>query len=85
MSADLAWFKSSYSGAEGGECLEVALEWRKSSCSGDADGQCLEVALEQAQPLVHIRDSKAKSGPTLAFSLDEWTTFVNLAAKSALQ
>lgn len=65
MSADLAWFKSSYSGAEGGECLEVALE--------------------QAQPLVHIRDSKAKSGPTLAFSLDEWTSFVNLAAKSALQ
>ncbi|MHB9753364.1 DUF397 domain-containing protein [Streptomyces sp. BYX5S] len=24
MNADLAWFKSSYSGAEGGQCLEVA-------------------------------------------------------------
>ncbi|MFD7485336.1 DUF397 domain-containing protein [Streptomyces mirabilis] len=23
-SSELAWFKSSYSGAEGGECLEVA-------------------------------------------------------------
>ncbi|GAA1393182.1 DUF397 domain-containing protein [Kitasatospora putterlickiae] len=24
MSSDLVWFKSSYSGAEGGECVEVA-------------------------------------------------------------
>ncbi|MFE2108362.1 DUF397 domain-containing protein [Kitasatospora sp. NPDC059463] len=24
MSSDLVWFKSSYSGAEGGECIEVA-------------------------------------------------------------
>jgi hypothetical protein len=24
--ADLAWFKSSYSGAEGGECIEVAVD-----------------------------------------------------------
>jgi hypothetical protein len=65
MTADLKWFKSSYSGSQGGECLEVALE--------------------QAQPTVHIRDSKAKSGPTLAFSLDEWSSFVNLVAKSGLQ
>lgn len=25
MSADLNWFKSSYSGSQGGECLEVAV------------------------------------------------------------
>lgn len=25
MSTDLHWFKSSYSGGQGGECLEVAL------------------------------------------------------------
>ncbi|WOX09146.1 DUF397 domain-containing protein [Streptomyces sp. N50] len=81
----LEWRKSTYSGDAGGECLEVALDWRKSSHSGDAGGDCLEVALEPAQPTVHIRDSKAKSGPTLAFSLDEWSSFVNLAAKSALQ
>jgi hypothetical protein len=24
MSVELAWFKSSYSGSEGGECIEVA-------------------------------------------------------------
>ncbi|MEI5097975.1 DUF397 domain-containing protein [Streptomyces sp. PmtG] len=43
-STALEWFKSSYSGDEGGECLEVAYAWRKSSYS-DEDGQaCLEVA-----------------------------------------
>jgi hypothetical protein len=81
----LEWRKSTYSGSQGGECLEAALEWRKSTHSGDAGGECLEVALEPAQPTVHIRDSKAKCGPTLAFSLDEWSSFVNLVAKSALQ
>lgn len=80
MSADLKWFKSSYSGSQGGECLEVALEWRKSSYSGAEGGECLEIALEPAQPTVHIRDSKAKSGPTLAFPLGEWTAFVGFAA-----
>ncbi len=25
MSTDLAWFKSSYSGTEGGDCVEVAV------------------------------------------------------------
>jgi hypothetical protein len=26
MSMDLAWFKSSYSGTEGGDCVEVAVQ-----------------------------------------------------------
>jgi uncharacterized protein DUF397 len=39
----LQWFKSTYSGSEGGECLEVAVTWRKSSYSGHEGGQCLEV------------------------------------------
>ena len=81
MTADLEWFKSSYSGSAGGECLEVALEWRKSSYSGAEGGECLEIALEPAQPTtVHIRDSKANSGSTLAFPLGEWTAFVGFAA-----
>ncbi|MFJ9380991.1 DUF397 domain-containing protein [Streptomyces sp. NPDC101455] len=79
--AGLTWFKSSYSGDAGGQCLEVALDWRKSSYSGDAGGECLEVALEPAHSTVHIRDSKAKSGPTLAFPLGEWTAFVGFAAE----
>ncbi|MFF7469234.1 DUF397 domain-containing protein [Streptomyces sp. NPDC008092] len=40
---DLAWFKSSYSSGEGGECLEAAYTWRKSSYSDGEGGQCLEV------------------------------------------
>ncbi|MFE2296110.1 DUF397 domain-containing protein [Streptomyces sp. NPDC059452] len=44
MSTALNWFKSSYSGSEGGACLEVAYDWRKSSYSGSEGGQCLEIA-----------------------------------------
>ncbi|MFJ1715796.1 DUF397 domain-containing protein [Streptomyces sp. NPDC093108] len=46
MSTALEWFKSSYSGDEGGQCLEVAYEWRKSSYSSDEGGQCLEVGYD---------------------------------------
>ncbi|AXL91687.1 DUF397 domain-containing protein [Streptomyces sp. CB09001] len=42
----LQWFKSSYSGSDGGNCIEVAYEWRKSSYSGDEGGNCVEVAHE---------------------------------------
>ncbi|WP_143650173.1 DUF397 domain-containing protein, partial [Streptomyces tricolor] len=42
--AALAWFKSTYSSNEGGECLEVACSWRKSSYSGSEGGDCVEVA-----------------------------------------
>jgi hypothetical protein len=46
MTSELTWFKSSYSGSEGGACIEVALEWRKSSYSGSAGGECIEVAAD---------------------------------------
>ena len=39
-----AWRKSSYSGDNGGNCIEVANVWRKSSYSGDNGGDCVEVA-----------------------------------------
>ncbi|MFJ2744406.1 DUF397 domain-containing protein [Streptomyces sp. NPDC087440] len=42
----LTWFKSSYSGGEGGQCLEIAYEWRKSSYSSGEGGQCLEVGYD---------------------------------------
>ncbi|WP_030262368.1 DUF397 domain-containing protein [Streptomyces violens] len=44
MNAALKWFKSSYSGSEGGNCVEVAHAWHKSSYSGDEGGACVEVA-----------------------------------------
>ncbi|MGY3681914.1 DUF397 domain-containing protein [Streptomyces sp. TE33382] len=45
MSPDLHWFKSSYSGNEGGNCVEVAMTWSKSSYSGSEGGDCVEVAM----------------------------------------
>ncbi|MFJ9839725.1 DUF397 domain-containing protein [Kitasatospora sp. NPDC101155] len=76
MSTELAWFKSSYSSNEGGECVEVA--WRKSSYSGNEGGACVEVAETTAAVLV--RDSKDKSGPQLTFHPAAWEAFVSFAA-----
>ncbi|MFE9402295.1 DUF397 domain-containing protein [Streptomyces sp. NPDC006530] len=45
MDNALQWFKSSFSNASGGECIEVALTWRTSSYSSDSGGNCLEAAL----------------------------------------
>ncbi|MFE9728672.1 DUF397 domain-containing protein [Streptomyces sp. NPDC005794] len=72
----LAWFKSSYSGAEGGECIEVA--WRKSSYSTGDGGECVEVAAKAAR--VHIRDSKQSDGPVLTVGPTAWAGFVGLVA-----
>ncbi|MEU2179590.1 DUF397 domain-containing protein [Streptomyces thermolilacinus] len=43
MSSSLQWFKSSYSNAGGGECVEVAFTWLKSSYSSGSGGNCVEV------------------------------------------
>lgn len=78
MTSELAWFKSSYSGSAGGDCLEVALEWRKSSHSGSEGGQCVEVAA--CPGTVHVRDSKNPDGPALAFGPTAWAAFAAYAA-----
>ncbi|MFG2782939.1 DUF397 domain-containing protein [Streptomyces prunicolor] len=82
MSTALQWFKSTYSGSEGGECLEVAYTWRKSSYSGSEGGQCVEVAT--CPHTIHIRDSKNPddSGPTLTVSPTAWTAFTTHSAAS---
>ncbi|MEU9000879.1 DUF397 domain-containing protein [Streptomyces sp. NPDC048551] len=74
--SDLAWFKSSYSSGEGGQCVEVA--WRKSSYSGAEGGECVEVAA--APGSVHVRDSKRLTGPVLTVGASAWAGFVALAA-----
>ncbi|MEU1949410.1 DUF397 domain-containing protein [Streptomyces sp. NPDC059474] len=46
----LKWFKSSYSGGGGGDCVEVAftqLDWSKSSYSGGGGDNCVEVAFTE--------------------------------------
>ncbi|MFF9527420.1 DUF397 domain-containing protein [Streptomyces achromogenes] len=73
----LQWFKSTYSGDEGGQCLEVALTWSKSSYSGSEGGACLEVAVSPGA--VHIRDSKEAPSQdrTLCISPGTWDAFTS--------
>ncbi|MFF1283497.1 DUF397 domain-containing protein [Streptomyces sp. NPDC058299] len=78
--AALAWFKSSYSGSQGGDCLEVAWSWRKSSHSSSEGGNCVEVAAHPAA--IHIRDSKAApAGPVLTLSPATWSEFLDGLAR----
>lgn len=55
------WRKSSYSGTNGGECVECTVTgsatWRKSSYSGNTGGDCVEVA-DGCAASVPVRDSK---------------------------
>ncbi|AIR98223.1 DUF397 domain-containing protein [Streptomyces glaucescens] len=76
--SELAWFKSSYSGSQGDDCVEVAFDWRKSSYSSSASGDCVEVALTPAT--VHVRDSKDQHGPRLALSPAAWGGFLRSVA-----
>ncbi|MGW7462799.1 DUF397 domain-containing protein [Streptomyces sp. NPDC054797] len=75
----LKWFKSSYSGDEGGQCLEVALVWRKSSYSGDEGGACVEVA--EGATHVNVRDSKVQDGPVLALAPASWAALTGWVAR----
>ncbi|MEV7618241.1 DUF397 domain-containing protein [Streptomyces sp. NPDC089799] len=78
MSTALKWFKSSYSGSDGGNCIEVAYAWRKSSYSGDEGGQCVEVATCPAT--IHIRDSKVTDGPVLDLAPAAWAAMTSWVA-----
>ncbi|WP_137234227.1 DUF397 domain-containing protein [Streptomyces sp. BPSDS2] len=78
MSTALNWFKSSYSGDEGGACLEVAYDWRKSSYSASEGGACVEIAAHPAA--VHVRDSKDIEGPTFTVAPTAWSAFAAYAA-----
>ncbi|MBO1414865.1 DUF397 domain-containing protein [Streptomyces sp. FH025] len=95
---ELLWFKSSYSGNEGANCVEIAwrkssyssnegaacveIAWRKSSYSSNEGAECVEVAETTAAVLV--RDSKDKSGPHLTFTPDAWQAFVKFASASRI-
>lgn len=75
MNTALDWFKSSYSGDEGGDCLEVAYHWHKSSYSSEEGGACVEVAAHPAA--VHVRDSKVSDGPVLTVAPAAWAAFTS--------
>lgn len=77
----LKWFKSSYSGDEGGACVEIAYAWRKSSYSGSEGGACVEVAAAPAA--VHVRDSKDPDCGTLTFTPEAWSAFTDFVVADA--
>jgi len=58
-----AWRKSTYSGGNGGQCVEVA------AISSDRGG---------SGRLCAVRDSKDPEGPALAFSPGQWRRFTSL-------
>ncbi|MEU8887142.1 DUF397 domain-containing protein [Streptomyces sp. NPDC048442] len=75
-----AWFKSSYSGNEGGDCVEVAHGWHKSSYSGNQGGDCIEIATCTCAD-VHVRDSKlGDASPTFDVKPTTWASFASFAA-----
>ncbi len=55
-----AWRKSSFSGGNGGACVEVAIVPGGTEVGGRA---------------VALRDSKNPTGPALLFTPDEWREF----------
>ncbi|KUO04094.1 DUF397 domain-containing protein [Streptomyces caeruleatus] len=75
----IRWRKSSYSGDQGGNCVECvplgALAWRKSSHSSDQGGECIEIA-ETPHTTIAIRDSKNPAGPIVTLDPAAFTTFV---------
>ncbi|MCX4906033.1 DUF397 domain-containing protein [Streptomyces sp. NBC_00878] len=75
MSADLSWFKSSYSDSSGSACLEVAYAWRKSTYSDSQGSDCVEVAA--CPHSIHVRDSKLGArSPRFAVPADAWAAFI---------
>lgn len=76
------WRKSTYSGPNGGSCVEVAalagVSWRQSTRSGPNAGNCVEVAL--ASDLAGVRDSKNPDGPALVFTGPTWRGFLSRLA-----
>ncbi|CAM5572531.1 DUF397 domain-containing protein [Streptomyces narbonensis] len=85
-SQELRWRKSSYSGPDGGECIECAplgtAAWHKSSFSGSDGGDCIEVADLTAH--IAVRDSKNPEGPAFLARPAAFTAFVRAAVEGRI-
>ncbi|MFE4170882.1 DUF397 domain-containing protein [Streptomyces sp. NPDC056909] len=88
-SALTGWRKSSYSGPDNGDCVEVAdtitapLGWRKSTHSDPHGGSCVEVA-DGVPGIVPVRDSKNPDGPALAVPAPAWSSFIGALTTGTL-
>jgi hypothetical protein len=78
------WRRSSYSGSEGGSCVETLSGWRKSSRSGPEGDSCIEI-LEGYPSGVPIRDSKIPHAPALVFTPGGWSSFVAALKSGSFQ
>ncbi|HEX7162203.1 MAG TPA: DUF397 domain-containing protein [Trebonia sp.] len=67
------WRKSSYSGNNGGDCVEVAT-WRKASYSGNNGGACVEAGVAD-HGRVLVRDTANRDGAVLDIPADAWAYF----------
>jgi hypothetical protein len=73
MIAQTPWRKSSYSTSQA-NCVEIAFSnWRKSSRSS-AQANCVEIAV--APTAIGVRDTKDRTGGTLAFPTSAWHAFL---------
>jgi hypothetical protein len=71
------WRKATYSGGNGGACVEVGV-WQKSSYSGGNGGNCVEVSAALTPRVVClVRDTKDRDGARLAFTAGAWDSFVS--------
>jgi Domain of unknown function (DUF397) len=71
-----AWRKSSYSGGNGGQCVEVAAVRPKPSYSAGNGGQ--RAGAPPGPPaIVAVRDSKDPDGARLILPPAAWAAFVN--------
>ncbi|MFF9037577.1 DUF397 domain-containing protein [Streptomyces sp. NPDC014892] len=60
------------------ESVKSRLTWIKSSYSSEEGGECVEVAASPGA--VHVRDSKAATGPALTMDRTAWVAFIGFAA-----
>ncbi|WP_405684431.1 DUF397 domain-containing protein [Streptomyces sp. NBC_00057] len=65
MHSELTWFKSSYSGSQGDDCVEVAM-------SGPAS---------EPTATVHVRDSTLRQSPQLTVNPGAWQSFLPYATQ----
>ncbi|MEU8755242.1 DUF397 domain-containing protein [Streptomyces chartreusis] len=78
MLTAIQWRKSSYSGDQGGNCVECAplgsLAWRKSSRSGDQNGDCVECATTGSLTWSKSTHSSDQGGECLEIAQTPHTT-----------
>ena len=67
------WRKSSFSGGNGGACVEVGTAWRKASYSSNGGDSCVEAG--NVPDGVLVRDTTDRGGIVLNIPAGAWKRF----------